>query len=259
MTKIIWKSTRSNGYSVVQRDDDKLNYMDKDGNILLPHMWLRSADNFYWNRAIISRDDNLFNIIDNHGNVISKEWFQTAQRCYGCGCIRVTRTNGDMNVIKPNGRFLHNLQDIVFVDYSPCLQLIRVKSREGKWNFITKTGRLISPSLWFLSCCPCYSNYTSVQREDGLWNIINIHGDILCPNIWFKNIIMSSIYDNYCFVQFSDEEKWTALRFKTPSLYINQRFDFYRYSFLYGCYLLEKDSKLYFIDKEKNLLHRMII
>lgn len=70
---------------------------------------------------------------------------------------------------------------------------------------------------------------------------------------------MSSIFEDYGLAQFHDDEKWTLLRFKTPSLYINQRFDSYHYSFSNGCYFLVQDKRLYFIDREKKSLHRMII
>ena len=56
--------------------------------------------------------------------------------------------------------------------------------REGKCNFADKNGNLVS-NQWLVTVSDFKDGYALVKREDGLWNFLSKEGKILHPSEWF--------------------------------------------------------------------------
>ena len=63
----------SDGFARVQRTDDKWNFIDTKGNILLDE-WYKWVDYFHDGFAKVQRTDDELNFIDTKGNILLNEW-----------------------------------------------------------------------------------------------------------------------------------------------------------------------------------------
>lgn len=117
---IIYKGAFHNGFARVQREDYLYNYIDKNGNLLSPNMWLKFASIFYDdNTAIVKRQDNMWNFMNTHGEVLSQnQWFRH---------------------VLPFKR-----------------NVAAVQRNDKMWNAIDKKGNILSPNMWFnfIVSCP---------------------------------------------------------------------------------------------------------
>ena len=91
-----------------RREDEKMNFMDKDGNILLDQ-WFRSVGHFSDGYARVTREDGKRNLIGKDGELVSKDiWFDRIGDNRG-GAYPVECTFGDnkkINFINEKGEFL---------------------------------------------------------------------------------------------------------------------------------------------------------
>ena len=105
-----WKSENvldflyfSDGFAVIQREDELYNLIDKQGKIL-SEQWFEWVCNFYDGFARVQRStDELWNFIDKQGKFLSDEWFSDTYYLDD-GFARVKRTNGEWAKIDKNGK-----------------------------------------------------------------------------------------------------------------------------------------------------------
>ena len=94
----------SDGYTRVQRGDGLMNFIDKNGKLLL-NEWFSWVDDFFDGFAKVQRkEDKLYNFIDIKGNVLSSEWFEFVHCFYGFADVQ--RTNGEQAKIDKNGKII---------------------------------------------------------------------------------------------------------------------------------------------------------
>ena len=93
---------------IVQRADDKYNYIDKQGKILSEE-WFYNVYSFYDGLAKVQRCNGLWNFIDANGKIISDEWFIYVDM-FNDGLAKVKRTNGEWAKIDKTGKIIKNLQ-----------------------------------------------------------------------------------------------------------------------------------------------------
>ena len=93
---------------IVQRADDKYNYIDKNGKIISDE-WFYNVYSFYDGLAKVQRGNGLWNFIDANGKIISDEWFIYVDM-FNDGLAKVKRTNGEWCQIDKTGNLIKNLQ-----------------------------------------------------------------------------------------------------------------------------------------------------
>ena len=111
-----WKSENvldflyfSDGFAVIQREDELYNLIDKQGKIL-SEQWFEWVCNFYDGFARVQRStDELWNFIDKQGKFLSDEWFSDTYYLDD-GFARVKRTNGKWCQIDKTGKLIKILQ-----------------------------------------------------------------------------------------------------------------------------------------------------
>ena len=93
---------------IVQRADDKYNYIDANGKIISDE-WFYNVYSFYYGLAKVQRGNGLWNFIDANGKIISDEWFIYVDM-FNDGLAKVQRTNGEWCNIDKTGKIIKNLQ-----------------------------------------------------------------------------------------------------------------------------------------------------
>lgn len=110
-----WKSENvldflyfSDGFAVIQREDELYNLIDKQGKIL-SEQWFEWVCNFYDGFARVQRKDGKWNFIDKQGKFLSDEWFSDTYYLDD-GFAKVQRTNGKWVKIDKTSNLIKNLQ-----------------------------------------------------------------------------------------------------------------------------------------------------
>ena len=94
----------SEGFARVERGDGLMNFIDKNGKLLL-NEWFEWLDDFFEGLAKVQREDKLYNFINTKGNILSSEWFEFVH-CFDFGFADVQRTNGEYFKIDKNGKIV---------------------------------------------------------------------------------------------------------------------------------------------------------
>ena len=98
----------SDGFAVIQREDELYNLIDKQGKIL-SEQWFEWVCNFSDGFARVQRKDSKWNFIDKQGKILSDEWFIDAYYLDD-GFANVKRTNGEWCQIDKTGNLIKKLQ-----------------------------------------------------------------------------------------------------------------------------------------------------
>lgn len=92
-------------------------------------------------------------------------------------------------------------------DFSDDVARIQRK-KDGKWNYINKKGKILSPNLWFKWAGAYVNGFAQVQSDDKLWNLIDKQGKVLSPNIWFKWV--SHFNNGFAIIEYK-EDLWNFI------------------------------------------------
>jgi hypothetical protein len=186
----------------------KYNFIDKNGKILSPNQWFDYAYDFHEGFANVQLNEKE-NFIDKNGNLLSNQWFDNVGY-FQDGLARV-KLNGKWNIIDRNGNMydenrkplneninmkevnFENVQELLnsgkkpeelfnFVDnFYNGFAYVRLN---GKYNYIDKSCKLLSPNRWFDDCW-CFQEGFGRVMLNGNYNYINKNGQILSTNPWF--------------------------------------------------------------------------
>ena len=134
-----WVDNFKDGFARVQRGNDLRNFIGKNGKILSDE-WFIDAHSFKDGLAIVQRKDDLYNFIDKQGKILSDEWFEWVDN-FKDGLAKVQRKDDLYNLMDKNGNYLSKewFEKAYYLDYGLAI----VQRANGEWCNIYKTGILI--------------------------------------------------------------------------------------------------------------------
>ena len=160
----------------------------------------------------------------------------------GFVCVQL---NGKWNYVDKNGKLLSPNQ------WFDCCENFQEGFAcvylNGKWNFINNNGNLLSPYQWFENCCYFQEGF-AIVRLNGKCNLIDKNGKILSPNLWFD--CCGRFCEGFACVNLNG--KWNYVD-KNGKLLSNQWFEVCE-NFHHGFGCVELNRKWNFIDKNGKFL-----
>lgn len=211
-----------NGYATVRNDKGQWNYLDIHGELVSPNQWFKDAiscmygymivrlddgqfavlhqdgtlsDNriyhytqLYKGYAIIKRKDNKLNAINSKGELIFKDTWMTSIRYIAPLSLWICQySDGHTYIYREDGSLLYNEFSLVYVTYLDD-KILLIKNTLGKYNLLTKDGKLLSSNKWFKRAYSFGNGLYMVVNDDKLCNLIDNSGQMFFSNTWFKNI-----------------------------------------------------------------------
>lgn len=138
-------SSFHDGLVSVRNNENKWNYMRKDGSFLYDDFHLSLASSFLFGYAKVAFDDWTENVIDKNGKIIYPENFKQVIH-YGMGYSIVTLMDGTNNGIKPDGTFFSDgplIASNVLTGNGFYGTKILFETRDGKKVAFNETGEPI--------------------------------------------------------------------------------------------------------------------
>ena len=164
----------SDGLARVQRGDGLMNFINKDGKLLLDK-WFEFIDDFKEGFARLQRTNGEYNFIDKQGKILSDEWFICVDNFHN-GFAVVKRSDKKYNFIGKDGKFLSN-EWFYWVDNFQD-GFTKVQRGDELWNFIDKQGKFLSKE-WFIYAYYLDDRLAVVQRTNGERCIFTKNGIIV--------------------------------------------------------------------------------
>lgn len=155
----------NDGYAYICNDKDKWNYIDKHGNLLCPNEWFDGVTSFIDDTAIVSkrvRNRLWWNHINTNGHLLLKDKWAIGLDFFNDGYSRVLQIinrKKNWNIIDKRGEYLLPQNDFAYIENIQHDYFI-VQDKKGKYNFINKSGEILSSDLWFEHCS--YVNKTPI-------------------------------------------------------------------------------------------------
>ena len=92
----------------------------------------------------------------------------------------------------------------------------------GKWNWISKDNRLVSPNQWF-DYIDYFENGYAVIKLNNKWNWIGTNGDILSPEQWFDEVF--KFINSYAIAVLNNKWYWIDTNGQLYDYYTMQPID----------------------------------
>lgn len=132
------------GFAVVQLND-RMNLINKNGEIISPNQWFDLCSNFADGFSIVE-SNRKFNFLNGNGELLSKQWFDN-YRPFSEG-FALIQLNRKWNYLDQNGNILLDKW------YNDCYDFHEGRAMvnfNGAWNYIDQNGKFIS-DMWFDDC-----------------------------------------------------------------------------------------------------------
>lgn len=170
--KFVHAKLFKNGYAAVCDDNRKWGYINKAGDIIIPHVY-DSANSFVDGLATV-QIDGLWSIIDKN-NQIKCTLRGKCQKLFSEGLLAV-EDKGKWGYVNNEGKVSIPLEYEYATNFTCGRAAVKAN---GKYGFIDKNGNALIPFVY--DSCSSYVDgfYTSIVRLNEKYGIIDIHGNCL--------------------------------------------------------------------------------
>lgn len=165
-----------NGLATVGNENGKMNYIKKDGTLLLEE-WVDLALDFMFNKnySLIQKDGSYY-IIDRNGNIMFKSTYDNITLFEN---ICVARKDDKCFILKYDGdRFIDESFDMIDRSFLNEISTNHILVRkDSKYNFVTRDGNFLS-DMW-LEYAARFSGDFALVKLNGKFNYLCKNGKFL--------------------------------------------------------------------------------
>ncbi len=188
---------------VVKGPDDKMNYIKRNGEILIKNKWFSTCRPFMNGYGVV-RGINGYQLVDANGDFVFKQdVYCSAMAMQDNGLVLVT-INGKKNFINPDKQengFLLAEPASYCKNFKNGFAIVRFGDDEALWNYIDKDGNFLFPKhMKYSFCCDFDDGGNAlVYKGTDKFNFIYTNGKLLSET-WFDEYderVVPKFFDGY--------------------------------------------------------------